>query len=123
MGQLKILTLMHAMSALTTNCSSPSLYINLYLNVSLHQVLFNIYHTTMAAGASVLERERPRCEAHLVCRNEVYEDGIQQLLRDPVSLRDDRTHQVHHVHLHFLIMAVTVRRESAYSLAKYTLMH
>ena len=47
--------------------------------------------------------------AHLVCRNEVYKDGVQQLLCDAVSLRDDRTHQVHHVHLHLLIMAVTVR--------------
>lgn len=53
----------------------------------------------------------PVSASHLVCRDEIYEDGIQQLLCDSVSLHDDRTHQVHHVHLNLLIMAVTVNKE------------
>lgn len=43
-----------------------------------------------------------------MCRDKVDEDGIQQLLCDSVSLHDDGTHQVHHVQLHLLVMAVTV---------------
>lgn len=51
------------------------------------------------------------CVSYLVCRDEVDEDGIQQLLCDSVSLHDDGTHQVHHVHLHLLVMAVTVETQ------------
>lgn len=51
------------------------------------------------------------CVSHLVCRDEVDEDGIQQLLCDAVSLHDDGAHQVHHVHLHLLVVAVTVETE------------
>lgn len=47
-------------------------------------------------------------ESHLVCRNEVDEDSIQQFLSNSISLHDDGTHQIHHVHLHLLVMAVTV---------------
>lgn len=50
--------------------------------------------------------------SYLVRRDEVDEDGIQQLLCDSVSLHDDGTHQVHHVHLHLLVMAVTVEEET-----------
>lgn len=46
--------------------------------------------------------------SYLVCGDQVDEDGVQQLLRDSVSLQDDGAHQVHHVHLHLLVMAVTV---------------
>lgn len=46
-----------------------------------------------------------------MCRDEVNEDRIQQLLCDSVSLHDDGAHQVHHVHLHLLVMAVTVEEE------------
>lgn len=48
---------------------------------------------------------------YLVCRDEVNEDGIQELLCDSISLHDNRTHQVHHVHLNLLIMAVTEEEE------------
>lgn len=50
--------------------------------------------------------------SHLVCRDEVNEDGIQQLLCDSVALHDDGAHQVHHVHLHLLVMAVTAEQET-----------
>jgi len=49
--------------------------------------------------------------SHLVCRDEVDEDGVQQLLCDSITLHDDGAHQVYHVHLHLLIMAVTVEEE------------
>lgn len=47
-----------------------------------------------------------------MCRDKVDEDGIQQLLCDSVSLHNDGAHQVHHVHLHLLVMAVTVEEEA-----------
>lgn len=46
---------------------------------------------------------------YFVSRDEIDEDCIQQLLRHSISLHDDGTHQVQHVHLHFLVMAVTGR--------------
>lgn len=45
---------------------------------------------------------------YLVGWYEVDENGIQQLLCDSISLHDDGTHQIQHVHLYFLIMTVTV---------------
>lgn len=44
-------------------------------------------------------------------RNKVNEHGVQQLLCDSVALHDDGAHQVYHVHLHLLVMAVTVEEE------------
>ncbi len=52
--------------------------------------------------------------AYFVSRDEVDEDCVQQLLRHSISLHDDGTHQVQHVHLHLLIMAVTGRGKSPY---------
>lgn len=57
-----------------------------------------------------------------MCRDEVDEDGVQQLLCDSVSLHDDGTHQVHHVHLHLLVMAVTVETEKETDILKCYLM-
>lgn len=45
---------------------------------------------------------------HLVCRDEVDEDGIQQLLCDSISFHYYGAHQVHHVHLHLLVVAVAI---------------
>lgn len=50
--------------------------------------------------------------SYLVCRNQVDENSIQQFLSDSISLHDDGTHQIHHVHLHLLVMAVTVETEA-----------
>lgn len=49
--------------------------------------------------------------SYLVCRNEVDENSIQQFLSNSISLRDDGTHQIHHVHLNLLVMAVTEETE------------
>lgn len=48
---------------------------------------------------------------YLVCRDEINEDGVQQLLCDTISLHDDRTHQIQHVHLYLVVMAVTMKEE------------
>lgn len=48
---------------------------------------------------------------YLVCRDEVNEDGVQQLLCDTISLHDDRTHQIQHVHLYLVVMAVTMKED------------
>lgn len=45
---------------------------------------------------------------YLVCRDEVDEDGIQQLLCDAISFHYYGAHQVHHVHLHLLVVAVAI---------------
>lgn len=43
---------------------------------------------------------------YLVCRDQVDQHGVQQLLRHGVSLTDDGAHQVHHMHVHLLVVAV-----------------
>lgn len=44
--------------------------------------------------------------AYLVCWHQVDQHGVQQLLRYSVSLADDGAHQVHHMHVHLLVVAV-----------------
>lgn len=43
---------------------------------------------------------------YLVCWHQVNQHRVQQLLRYGVTLTDDGAHQVHHVHVHFLVVAV-----------------
>lgn len=42
-----------------------------------------------------------------MCRDEVNENGVQQLLGYSITLHYDGAHQVKHVHLHLLVMAIT----------------
>lgn len=44
--------------------------------------------------------------AYLVCWHQVNQHRVQQLLGHSVTLTDDGAHQVHHVHVHFLVVAV-----------------
>lgn len=44
--------------------------------------------------------------AYLVCWHQVNQHRVQQLLGYGVTLTDDGAHQVHHVHVHFLVVAV-----------------
>lgn len=50
---------------------------------------------------------------YLVSWHQVDQHSVQQLLRHGVSLTDDGAHQVHHMHVHFLVVAVAreTRRE------------
>lgn len=43
---------------------------------------------------------------YLVCWHQVDQHGVQQLLRYSVSLADDGAHQVYHMHVHLLVVAV-----------------
>lgn len=45
--------------------------------------------------------------ADLVCRNEVNQNRVQQLLSYSVAFHDDRTHQIQHMHLYLLVVAIT----------------
>lgn len=51
---------------------------------------------------------------YLVCRHQVDQHCVQQLLRNSVSFTDDGAHQIHHMHVHLLVMAIAskVRRAS-----------
>lgn len=48
---------------------------------------------------------------HFVCRHQVNQHCVQQLLRYGVALTNDGAHQVHHVHVHLLVVAVAGRNE------------
>ena len=43
---------------------------------------------------------------YLVCRHQVDQHRVEQFLRNSVPLTDDGAHQVNHVHVHLLVMAI-----------------
>lgn len=45
--------------------------------------------------------------ADLVCRNEVNQNWVQQLLSYSIAFHDDRTHQIQYMHLYLLVVAIT----------------
>lgn len=50
---------------------------------------------------------------YLVCRHQVDQHCVQQLLRNGVALTDDGAHQIHHVHVHLLVVAVAGKMKRA----------
>lgn len=55
---------------------------------------------------SVLSRLLRAPRTNLVCRDKVDQDGVQQLLGHSVPLTDDGAHQVHHMHVHLLVVTI-----------------
>ena len=51
------------------------------------------------------------CAAYLVCWNQIDQDSVQKLLRNGVTLTDDWAHQVHHMHVHLLIVAIAEEKQ------------
>lgn len=64
------------------------------------------YILLCAAFCLIVPAECTCIHGYLVCWHQIDQHGIQQLLWYSVSLADDGAHQVHHMHVHLLVVAV-----------------
>lgn len=56
---------------------------------------------------TMLLRGRP----YLVSRNQVYQNSIQKFLRDGVTFADNRAHEIHHMHVDLLVVAIAIQNK------------
>lgn len=88
-------------------------HVALAIKTSSAQTSDQIITDAVRISCTLADSEPPQIvlKPYLVCRDEVNENGVQQLLGYSITLHYDGAHQVKHVHLHLLVMAVTGKKK------------